>query len=437
MIVVGPYPTVDFFARLPRAMRPRTLVLIVDDAWSPVEIQRIADWCTGNRCKLKVRYASAEGLVHAKLYLVEWHRRATSSPSRRVIAWGSANASHAGFFRNAEAFSVAQLSRGEAANAVGGWFAMLEAARGKTKKMDVEIGGGVQLALPSFAFSEASPLFSFDAWLQAGMLCHRYQPDPRFGAILVKLKQALPPSEIERLFVDATGEFAVERDVIRFSYVTLSEPTRAAEQWKSKYFAETPYGYWTSRECFTELDRRNTFCAKGESRRLELLNRIARATVAQRNKWAKKFVKRLNRIATRVQRASRRLGVAPHHLFQMDGHRVDANHYENWALRQIRQHATLAADMSFKHRYIRGHAFVRVPAMRADTESFDELARGFCDSVLIATTRAKSPNRLAAVLRNALKEDISGMNSREMLEALRDRWADVQPRLIRYWSEEA
>lgn len=268
------------------------------------------------------------------------------------------------------------------------------------------------------------------------MLCHRYQPDPRFGAILVKLKRALPPSELGRLFVDANSEFEAERDVVRFPYVPLNAPIGTAGHWRSKYFAETPFGYWTSRECFAELDQRNAFHGKGEGRRRELLEHIAHAAKAQQNEWAKGFIKRLDVIAERVRREARRLRVEPHHLFQMDGRHVKAGYYRSRALQQIRQHATLAADKSFENRYVRGHTFVRVPAMRADAESFEELALGFCDSVLIAAARTQSRSRLATVLQDALEEDLSDMSSRKMLAMLRERWTEVGTRVVRFWREE-
>ena len=145
LYVIGPYPTAEFLEKLKNILKPKKLIVAVDEGWNRRQIEAI-----GCLVKKGLRYAkSRNGFVHAKLYLAVWETRGTRTA---CLVWGSANASLGGFDRNAEAVSRLILSDDCTLTCVLNYFEKLEHSEGKTKSLDIPMRQGLRIQLPAFSF---------------------------------------------------------------------------------------------------------------------------------------------------------------------------------------------------------------------------------------------------------------------------------------------
>src|SRR5260370_4478392 len=60
LVIIGPYPTPDFFDLLPSELRvkPKSVLLVVDDGWSANYVEGIEERLARLRIEHRVRYAS-------------------------------------------------------------------------------------------------------------------------------------------------------------------------------------------------------------------------------------------------------------------------------------------------------------------------------------------------------------------------------------------
>lgn len=310
LTVIGPYPTEEFFSQMEQ-YNPREILLVADEGCSREVIDRIYKLCGTRIC---IRYASCRncGLLHAKVYLAEWD---TGIARKNRLLWGSMNVSRNGFQVNGEVVSAVTLDEDQE-RAILPYFRQLwEQESGSVQRLNSVLLGRVQFLLPEFLFFPPTldgPV-TFDAWVQAGRLCHKFQRDQMFAKLSVKLLDSLPEGMLENIFTTEGLRADTEMDTIRFSYIrnTLPDSKPTKPRWLSNYFLETWLGYWTSDSCFHV--REQEFTATNKEQRERALNRIKQGRECDQQKWCVNFLEHLHRAVRKMEKS----GYRPQDYFDM------------------------------------------------------------------------------------------------------------------------
>ena len=248
LVVIGPYPSPEFFRTILDRFPPRKLTLVVDGACELGILDAVRSLCPQDNPP-EVRFGWCNGMVHAKLYYLRWKQPGNASCVSRLI-WGSLNASQNGFTRNAETLSHVTLP---SQKAVTNYFQAFQQDSGSVSQLAINIANSVMLVLPGFSFTNdrvAPQEASFESWVQSGVLCHRYERDSSFLRFTVRLKKALPADFIGRV-IGIVG-IARERegsDTFRYKYIPERGVSGTA-RWRGKLFLPTCLGFWTSSECY-------------------------------------------------------------------------------------------------------------------------------------------------------------------------------------------
>jgi hypothetical protein len=356
--VIGPYPTEDFFRQFLEAYSPKEILLVVDEGCNRDVLGRIEEVCTAS--KLRVRCASCRncGLLHAKVYLAEW---GTQNVTCKRLLWGSLNASQNGFHVNGEVVSAVTLNAEEERAIVPYFRHLWESPSGSVASLDLTLLGRVRLLLPAFRFFPPSPEpETFDAWVQAGHLCYKFQRDQTFAKLSVKLLKPLPKNMIERLFEKEGLRADTETDTVRFPYVqdVVKDEGPVGPRWRAKYFLETWLGFWTSDSCYRA--RRNEFTAHNEQQRKEVLTIIKQSDQQDRREWCDEFIERLRRVLAGIKEA----GHKPQSYFWTRQNDIDLQHYRRNALEELRSHRKRAHNSIFEKRFTTGYEFPPLPRFR-------------------------------------------------------------------------
>jgi len=429
LYVIGPYPTAEFLEKLKNILKPRKLIVAVDEGWNRRQIEDI-----GRLVKKGLRYAkSRNGFVHAKLYLAVWGTRETRTA---CLVWGSANASLGGFDRNAEAVSRLILSDNHTLTRVLRYFEELENSDGEVNSLDIAVRRRLRVQLPGFSFysDNKRSAGSFDAWIQAGILCYHFTPDSRFGHLSFKLKKELPRTKTEDTFVHHGFRRDTSTDSIRWAYCDVEAPDAGnasdSKKWRAKYFVETWLGYWTSRECFSdnenEEDGITMFRAKGEERRKNTLNSIRNANKKENKKWINDFSKNLSELAEHLDKSE-------NHLHMMN-EKIDSTKYKKHVRKQIENQKRQAKDPVFTARYVSGHAFHSVPPLRESAGDFDDLVKDVCSGIIASIGRQRTDNALALTIRDSCfpEKDLSYLGAEELRKLLNETWSKHKDTIVQY-----
>lgn len=434
LTVVGPYPSLGFFKEVRSRFAPRSIYLVVDESWRESEIEDIR--ALFSKGTVKVRYASCASLVHAKLYLSQWLHQGRD---RRVnaLAWGSANASHAAFFRrNAETLSVVSLAKVEGGAAAEEYFRQLRQKRGSVPGGDLMLGP-VRLTLPAFSFRSERGLVSFDAWIQSGFLCHKFEPDQNFGKLSVHLKQPLPKSALELAAERFQLKATTEKKVLQSPYVrNVGKSQGGAPKWRSTYFVETLLGHWTSERCYEDHIRESI---PRNARRERALVEIRQAGRDEQEHWIDEWIDQLEDFKTYL----RKVKLRPGDYFKMKSPKdIDQKLYRSRAQRQLSQQKMQAESEAFASRYCSGFDFNSVPSLRGQAEFHDAFFESFCESALNALRKGKTCNRFSQTLRDVLATkpiELLDFTGKQLLAYLRDEsnWQEVGERLTIFHQNES
>lgn len=437
--IVGPYPTKNFFKDQLSRIRPEAVTLYVDDGWPEEQVAAIdfyvERYTNINYQRHRVSYSSTGGLVHAKIYLFEWINEGNKHRRRHLVI-GSHNASQAGFGQNAEAFVTVDLSGGASSDTqdqILGYFADLD-RNGACDDTMVEFSKGSFISLPALEVTEDQTVSGFDAWLRRGRLCHKYAQDASFGKLPIRLKRPFPIADVENIFASYLFGKVGESTVLARPYidymasVELSE-NATSKMWKGQFFIETDYGFWTSSECFRELQDMFVDSAS-ESRRIAL-ERIASATDSDRQRWEDEHIDALKAILGQL----RAHGELAETYLQTDEHWLGESYYRGSAIAKLELDRNKSLDEDFSNRFISGFTFPSVPHIE---DGFDSFAENFCITMLLKAQQKKPVNKLAKAVRDALGSDIgSVLTGWDLLQELRTRWPDIAPQLMWYHREEA
>ena len=421
LVVVGPYPSTDFFKSIKQRFAPRDVLLVVDEGGGSSAVEKMVD---------TVRYACAgRGMVHAKIYLAQW--KLGGGKRRRRLLWGSANASTNGFERHAETLSSIPMPP-----ELDDYFEAFKKPVGRVSRRLLELDGGLRLVLPGFDFKSTSDPESFEGWLQAGVLCHKYDADQTFARLSVKLHNPLPKAEAAQILADQALTAASESEVMRYEYVGVTGNSKEdSARWKPAYFVDSWLGHWTSAECFA-AKRRTTFRAKDVPARRNAIALIRAASQSQHKKWFAKLTTSMQKAADAFRKTKRH---QPKKFFEMNGARVNSAFYEDRAHKQLQLHRAQANDPIFTERFIDGYAFPPVPPFRgasSATYSFDDFAVSVCESVVRLWTKGRVQNQLAQRVRDILVDrdvDLTTMTGARLQRYLSENWGALGDQVKTYW----
>ena len=426
IVIIGPYPTKDFFDQLVTHL-PKKIVLIVDDGWPQDRLQEISDACKAKKCKLKIqRVASYNtcGLVHAKLYYFEW-KNVQGNYTKRIMLAGSANASTQGFGIHAESFvniDFADITK-ENSNSALNYLEELELGNNVELQL-LTIGQNKSwISLPALRVVGKNLINGFDAWLRRGKLSHKYQPDPTFGRLILRLKKPMPKTAFEKNLSDSG--FIVSGDPQSFSqpYVSYDVEGNSSDNqtqtWREKLFIETDYGYWTSGECYSQ--RSAEFVASKKDEREQAINKIIKS--ADHQEWINSFIESLNNAADRLNETQ----LSEYFELRSD-EKLNINIYRDKAKQKLEYDQQKANDEYFQQRFISGFAF---PPMPQFGDEFSSFAISFCNNLLAKMKGNRVKNKLAKILLNELDERNEFPESGEKLyKFLRDNWDTLRSQIV-------
>ena len=97
ILIVSPYVEKEFFERIVNELKPPMLTVVIDDGCRSddvIMVQALARRGT----HVKVVLGSARGLVHAKIFHVEW--TTPGGQTRHTLVYGSGNATRQAFDGN-------------------------------------------------------------------------------------------------------------------------------------------------------------------------------------------------------------------------------------------------------------------------------------------------------------------------------------------------
>lgn len=190
IIIVGPYPTGLFISKIIKehSISPQDVHVVVDESWDPMEVNKISNIIREKNVHL-VRTESGNGIVHAKIYFIEYELK-NSRKSKRLII-GSANASINAISNNSEAIAAIRLSSFSESdqNIIEQYFESLIENR-SVKEIKIESkNGDFKLVLPRINVSKE--VKSFLNWIRSGRYFIKYEPDQSFGCLSIKLKKRI------------------------------------------------------------------------------------------------------------------------------------------------------------------------------------------------------------------------------------------------------
>jgi len=207
VLIISPYVEREFFKNIFK-LKPATLTVIIDDGCRSDDVTMIQNLAQRwPQVRVNVALGSAPGLVHAKIFYIEW--RTPEGHCRHTFVFGSGNATRQAFDGNFNAESICKVRLTAAKHsAILDWTKdVLTAAAanppsGKIAPVrNAELANGISIRLPSITIKDAvNKADNFDLWLQRGYLLSSYKPDSRFMRIQVPLRKKIPSGTTGKIF---------------------------------------------------------------------------------------------------------------------------------------------------------------------------------------------------------------------------------------------
>jgi hypothetical protein len=429
--ILSPYLSDTFFDKLGE-LEPQHVYVTTDAGCSSTKIESIERSLGEIPTQLKL--AQCEGIVHAKCYLFTWRNRRVNR-YKRLLLWGSCNASQGGFERNAEIFSWLLLSKigQEQQSAIINYFSELRGNDNGTNPIKIKIDA-LTLKLPRIRFFDPEQT-TFDLWIQKGRLCHPFPNDPNFRHLKVTLKTRIVSddslsTELERNSIGINQQTTISYDYLR--QAAEEEENEQEENpddgytriWKSKFFVDTVFGFWTSEDCFNNNGR--DFHRQNTARREMEIDQISQSTFLQRKEWSENFLSILESISNSIPNPSR--------YFHCRDGVLDTERYKELFKKQLNRDWTRSKDPWFKHGYISGYDFPEVPPMREFSSNWDEFIKSLSSSLLFEVNKRNPRNRLAQAIKGLNIEQTD--DSDKFLEMLRNEWDSIQESIRCFYCQE-
>lgn len=414
--IISPYISEGFFNPLIEELDPLEILIVTDISCSPNALQQVKEVLNNKNIKYNVRFAECNGIVHAKCYLFHWKNNNTNR-FKRLLLWGSCNATEGGFKRNTEIFSWLLLSEldNNTIQKIKSYIIGIRENPNSVRSAEIK-HEGLTLLLPAIIFCKPdSKEDTFDLWIQRGRLCHEFKTDSSFRYLKVDFKIKLPKNDFMRT-LEEHGFQGSEQPSISFDYLRQNNNQdttndKPSKKWKAKYFVDTMYGLWTSEQCFNQ--NKNDFRKVDCERRRQEIDIIANATESQRKKWRNGFVEKLRDVNQTIEN--------PHEYFHYIEGKFNVKKYREQLDKQLERHLLRSQDTWFKNAYISGFNFPDVPPIRKFHTNWEEFIQSFAASLFFEINKPRTQNLLAKTIRQF---EIEADDSSEFLEELRSKWKD-------------
>ena len=377
--------------------------------------------------KVTVVLGSAPGLVHAKIFHVEW--LTTGGSRAHTLVYGSGNATRQAFAGdfNSELMCKARLTAANHASILD-WMRQVRGAASDPSGedsvvppvRDVRLADGVHIRLPGLTIKDAlNKASNLDLWLQRGRLLSRFQPDASFLRVHVSLREALPAGDLMRR-IQGIGFETPKLERLRIPYIQTiggeGERDVLGENWLSHFFIRTQLGYWCSDACFRKESYR--FKMKGHDQRLENLRLLGELkNLGPRNEALSRFLTRIGELWTILG------DQASIYLESRDG-KVDQQAYQTSFEQRLERDLCLADDIEFRDRYINGREVIDVPRFRTDATGWRSFIDSFMRQLHVEWLKAKSQSGIYNSIYNALVEEDDNIfdDPKKLRNVLRSNW---------------
>jgi hypothetical protein len=378
--------------------------------------------------KVQVALGCAPGLVHAKIFYIEW--MTPKGQNRHTLVYGSGNATRQAFEGdiNSEVMCKVGLTAKNHSSILG-WITNVRAAlfdRAANPTIipplrDAFLADSVTIRLPGMTIKDAgNKANNFDLWLQRGRLLSTFQPDPSFLRVHVNLRNELPPGAQEQI-VQALGFETLKTRRLSFPYILATdnpdEESDSPGNWRSKYFTWTQLGFWSSDSCFRA--HHALFRKAGHESRLQDLQRLRELAVpATRAAARSNFLHLVLRLWK---------GFEPEAANYLETKRgaVDQAFYTDSFDQRVERDLELANDAEFASRYINGCEVIDVPRFRTDAAAWRSFVDSFSRQIHLEGLKTKSQSKTFLYIHDALVEALNEMafdDPGTIIKSLRSVW---------------
>lgn len=419
--ILSPYLSDLFFIKL-KKLKPQQ-IYITTDAGCPSAAIKSVEEELGKKLN-HIKLAQCKGIVHVKCYLFHWKNKETNR-YKRLLLWGSCNATEGGFERNAEIFSWLQLSKidKEQRSHIISYFSDLRNSDDGIEGIKIRINA-LTVKFPDIEFFNPEST-TFDLWIQKGRLCHPFPNDPSFRHLRVVLKTKIAPddilsTELRKNNIGTNQQTTIAYDYLRQTFDEIEDEDDEVDDesdnnftttWKSRYFVDTVFGFWTSEDCFNENGE--SFHKRDTAHRKNEINQISEANSQQRDKWNENFLSIIKSISDSIPNASE--------YFHYEDGVLDIDRYRKSFENHLNRDWIRSKDSWFRHGYISGYDFPEPPPMREFSSNWNEFITSFSNSLFFEVNRPNTYSWLAKTIRDYT--DIgTAVNSDEFLEMLRKKW---------------
>jgi len=418
--ILSPYISHHFFDEL-KKLNPKRILLVTDAGVSREAIKEVRELLNE---RLTVRFAQCDGIVHAKAYLFRWFN--DEAGWKTLFLWGSCNASDGGFGKNAEIYSWMELkdkSNKEQKKEILNYFKGLKTEYG-ISNIQIMINN-IIISLPDLDFINPERESTFDLWLQKGILCHPFPNDNSFRHFKLKLRNRIgTDDEVLNIFKE-NRLYPIQQTTISYDYLRESKRVNQFKgdnnsfiQWKSQCFTDTIYGFWTSVECYEEIE--DSIGRQDSPRRKDEIRRISMAEEAQQKEWIDNFFNLLIKVCEEIKKINRNLN----DYFECRNGVIDDEYYRKIFMKQLTRDQLRSCDRWFKNCYIKGFEFIEVPPLKNFSKNWDVFVVSFCEA-LLSNIKLNKSNKLSQAL-NSINEfgkvvdDIDDGN--DLSKWLRENW---------------
>ncbi len=430
VLVVSPYVERFFFDRILKELNPTTLAVVIDDGCRADEVAMLRN-LTAKGTKISVVLGSARGLVHAKIFHIEW--LTTGGNRAHTLVYGSGNATRQAFDGdfNSELMCKARLTvakhssvlewlkqvRTIASSAIGGGSVVHPVS-------DVWLAKGVQVRLPGLTIKDAiNKASNFDLWLQRGRLLSMFRPDASFLRIHLNLLAELPSGDLVQR-VRGIGFETPKTRRLSVPYIpTLGDDEEEASgigHWRSRYFIWTQLGDWCSDACFR--GKSHLFKKVGHEARLETLKRLSKLKdPAPKQEACERFLDRVGALWSALGDS------AGAYLETTQKGELNRAVYQLLFEERLERDLELAADPEFRDRYVDGCEVIEVPRFRTDALGWRSFVDSFMRQIHLEWLKARSPALIFHYIYAALDKSLENVfdNPKTLVATVRSNWNNV------------
>jgi hypothetical protein len=426
--LISPYLSNSFFCDLSK-LKPKA-VYVVTDAGTSSDL--VAEVEAVKKANIEqVFLAKSDGIVHAKVYFFRWKNKSTGK-YKKVLLWGSCNASEGGFGRNTEVYSWLRLGATDKKllEKVESYFFELRELNTK-KYVDsvvLEEVKGLSVILPEIvSFNKEEE--SLELWIQKGRLCHEFPVDPSFRHLKITLLKKIVPDEGLKSAFSGSAIELKQQASISIDYLRGGADRSAKEfvdkeskKWKSGYFIDTSYGFWTSSESFSNNSK--DFTKSDKKKRAFEIKKISEASKDDMDEWCNNFISEVEKICMNGGLAK------PSEYFKFRNGHIDRNHYFQILKNQLKRDCAYAKNDWFRNGYISGFVFPEVPPIRDSELHWKDFLDSWYGALNFQLSKPNTRSHLARTIRDFAEIDVIDP------ENFNQKWMEKRDIIVNFWNFE-